>query len=477
MRAALLHPRSVLGIAGLAVRTAVRSRFLLCLTLLLLVAVLALPFLIKGDGTAAGRVKVLLHYTLGFTALILAATSLWVSCGAISQQVESRQIQVLAVKPVRRWEIWLGNWLGLLAVNALLLALAAGLVAAFVHRTVWSSRTGARDRQALLDEVLVARLPVLPVEEPLDEAVSRRLTEWSDEGRIPAGVPQATVLSVIRRTIEAERSTVPAGHRKEWIFHMPPACRTESFAVRFQLSASFRDRLPVTGDWTVERAGIPGAFCFRTENRLNGYHRFVVPPASTPPGAPRGPGRSAFSAADPRVVVRFENAPRPTSNTAVFDPSGNIELLVPRGGFAGNLLRAVLVLYAQLAVLVAVGLTAGALFSFPVATFVAAAVVLIAVLGHSFTSAAASEAAHREEIEAPAAPSPALSFAQHTLENADAVVRPLLDTDPLNLLSDGILVPWRSVGLTVGLRAALYAAVAGAVAGWCLKRRELALPS
>jgi ABC-type transport system involved in multi-copper enzyme maturation permease subunit len=57
------------------------------------------------------------------TALLGLAT-LWLGCGTLARDVEECQIQVVAVKPISRWQIWLGKWLGIMSLNAVLLGLA-----------------------------------------------------------------------------------------------------------------------------------------------------------------------------------------------------------------------------------------------------------------------------------------------------------------------------------------------------------------
>jgi len=78
------------------------------LSVLLFGAVVGLPLDIKHDGTARGFTQILLTYTLGTITALLGFATLWLACGKVARDVEECQLQLVAVKPVARWKIWLG---------------------------------------------------------------------------------------------------------------------------------------------------------------------------------------------------------------------------------------------------------------------------------------------------------------------------------------------------------------------------------
>src|SRR5215831_21315834 len=116
------------AIAWLTWKAAFRFRLFLVLAVLLLASVVALPLLIKDDGTARGFTQILLTYTLTTITAFLALSTLWLACGTLARDIEDCQMQVVAVKPIPRWQIWLGKWLGIVSLDATLLALAGGCV-------------------------------------------------------------------------------------------------------------------------------------------------------------------------------------------------------------------------------------------------------------------------------------------------------------------------------------------------------------
>src|SRR5579859_8068384 len=116
------------AITWLTWKAAFRFKLFLVVALLLLISVVGLPLLIKDDGTARGFTQILLTYTLGVITALLGLSTLWLACGTLARDIEDCQIQVVATKPIARWQIWLGKWLGIMSLNATLLAISGGAV-------------------------------------------------------------------------------------------------------------------------------------------------------------------------------------------------------------------------------------------------------------------------------------------------------------------------------------------------------------
>jgi ABC-type transport system involved in multi-copper enzyme maturation permease subunit len=109
--------RPMFAMAWLTIKAALRYRLVQILAVLLLVAVVFLPAIVKHDGTARGFTQILLTYSMGSVTLLLGFATLWLACGTLARDVEECQMQMVAVKPIARWEIWLGKWLGLVLLN------------------------------------------------------------------------------------------------------------------------------------------------------------------------------------------------------------------------------------------------------------------------------------------------------------------------------------------------------------------------
>src|ERR1035438_4832026 len=118
----------LLAITWLTWKAAFRFRLFLVIAVLLMAAVVGLPVLVKDDGTARGFTQILLTYTLSAITGLLGLSTLWLACGTLARDIEECHIQIVATKPIARWQIWLGKWLGIMSLNAALLALSGACV-------------------------------------------------------------------------------------------------------------------------------------------------------------------------------------------------------------------------------------------------------------------------------------------------------------------------------------------------------------
>jgi Cu-processing system permease protein len=147
--------RRILAIALLTLRAAIRYRVVLVMACVLIASVIVLPLIIRDDGTAQGFSQIILTYTLTLTTALLGFATLWLSCGILAREIEEAQMQMVAVKPIARWQIWLGKWLGILALNAVLLAITG---AAVYGLTKWrAGHLNAKQQEILNNQIFVAR--------------------------------------------------------------------------------------------------------------------------------------------------------------------------------------------------------------------------------------------------------------------------------------------------------------------------------
>src|SRR5438552_16573466 len=145
----------ILAIATLTWKAAFRFRLFWVLAVLLLGSVVVLPLLLKDDGTARGFTQILLTYALSVITTLLGFSTLWLACGTLARDIEDCQMQMVAVKPIARWQIWLGKWLGILLLDATLLAVAGVSVYGLLQ---WrAQRLPGGERAILRNEILVAR--------------------------------------------------------------------------------------------------------------------------------------------------------------------------------------------------------------------------------------------------------------------------------------------------------------------------------
>ena len=200
----------LLAIAWLTWKAAFRFRLFLVVAVLLLGAVVGLPLLIKDDGTARGFTQIVLTYTLGTITALLGLSTLWLACGTLARDIEDCTLQVVAIKPIARWQIWLGKWLGIMSLNAALLTLSGASVYGLLQ---WRATRLPADQQKILrSEVLVARGSAKPasldkeIEAETDRLLRERMQKNPD---IKANIAEAR--KQILEQVKAEYQVVPPG--------------------------------------------------------------------------------------------------------------------------------------------------------------------------------------------------------------------------------------------------------------------------
>ena len=421
----------ILAIAGLTLRTAIRSRVFALLIAMVVICIAGLPFVIKSDGTAAGQTQLFIHYAFGLTMTLLSIAAAWSAAGAVSLEISGHQMHVLVTKPVHAFEIWLGKWLGLMTINLVMLGLAGGLIYGLLRWTTRDAVLSADDQVSLREEVLTAHSLITP-EQSVAKPVSSRV------GRIMFAVP-------------------PAG-TQSWIFRVPERVGAgDALFLQFQFATSRIERqMPVTGLWLIGADDSPEPY-----RKLDSYTPHVGHVLKLPSAAP-----------GQRLTVTYKNVETAVPATVLFAADTGMQLLIRESGFESNFIRALLLVLARLAFFTALGLTVGALFSFPVAVFTAFAFLFITGL-----SGWIGAGALMTEVDlTPAWLASLLNAATYgIIKLAHFVTPPLARFEPLNFLPAGTFIPWTLVGAAWGVLAICYGGALAVLGIWIFSRREMGL--
>jgi hypothetical protein len=348
------------AIALLTIKAAFRFRVVLTLLVVLMGLVVILPLMIKDDGTARGFTQILLTYTLTLIMALLGFATLWLACGTMARDVEEAQIQMVAVKPVARWQIWLGKWLGVLALNAILLGFSA--TAVYFLLQYRASQLSDEQQEVLRNEIFVARgsikEPMPNLEPDVDKILRMRLQE---EPVAAADVP--FLRQQVREQVRAAHQVVLPGHMRQWRIDLGLA---RHYLRDQPLYARIRFNVPQENEgrtyYGILEVGEPSTGILRRDLSVaaDTFHQLELPP-------------NLFNEQG-ILSVRFMN----WSETAMLFPlEDGLEVLYREGGFALNYIRGVLILFMWLGLLSAIGLAAASFLSFPVAAFLAMCVLLM----------------------------------------------------------------------------------------------------
>src|SRR6267142_259179 len=203
----------ILAITWLTWKAAFRFRLFVVVAFLLLASVVALPVLIKDDGTARGFTQILLTYTLSTITALLGLSTLWLACGTLARDIEECQMQVVAVKPIARWQIRLGKWLGIVSLNAALLVLSGGAVYFLLQ---WrATKLPPDQREILRNEVLVSRGSAKQpsADREIEAATDKLLKERLEKNPVDPGDVKAVRKQILER-VKADYQLVDPGYIK-----------------------------------------------------------------------------------------------------------------------------------------------------------------------------------------------------------------------------------------------------------------------
>lgn len=425
--------RALIAIIKLTLKAAVRSRAVLILVSALALMLLGLPLLIHHDGTARMMSQVTLTYSFGFVVLILGAATLWMACGSLSSEMADRTIQLIVVKPVAAWQIWVGKWAGIMALNFGCLMVSAVVIILILN---YQARgLSPEERQSLETQVLVSRGAVRePVAEIQDDIrqIRSRLNENES-----AALENEELEREIEKLAQARHEVVHPGFRRIWelqlgerrsgqLADVPLQIRTRFYAAQPPGEEGFLTRWQVGNNTT-------GVF-WRTNmtQTQNVTHEFTIPP-------------NLFDESG-NLVVEFHNL---NQTTLLFPMQEGLEVLFPEGSFNGNLVRACLVVLFWLSALAALGLWTSAFLSFPVAAFLVTAILILLSSGTMMSEIVQEGGIGGVDHETHEhVKSPFDWFIVPVFKSLLAILNLVKEVSPLESLGSGRSIPIQSLGLS-----------------------------
>jgi len=151
----------------------------------LVATLVALPFLVRDEATLAGRTQTFLSYSTSSAAALLSVVTIFMAVSLISGDIREKYIFTLATKPLGRWQYILGRWLGVVLLDALLLAGAGVGIYAAVMALRQGRALNPTDRRVVETEIFTARRSIAPdrVDDVLDKAVAQRVERLRQQGR------------------------------------------------------------------------------------------------------------------------------------------------------------------------------------------------------------------------------------------------------------------------------------------------------
>jgi len=332
-------------------------------------------------GPADEKIQTFLSYSLRFSTTVLSLITIFISAATVARDIKRKEVFTIATKPISRERFLLGKFVGLAVLNLLLLAIVGGAVYGLSQVLRRTEPNTDAEHTRLNELVFVARKGVKPplpdigmqvrqrVEAIVEEKV-RNETVYKNNPQLVRDMRMKLTAEIGKQLLIQSSAIAPSGY-KIWKFSgIQPQNREQGYMfIRYKQEVSVNPRdLALTNEWLIgpEDPVIAGGRSFARKDAIRTFHEFAVPVTDL--------------SATGDLYVAYRNSPRNGPITVIFPADVGIEVLYVAGGFEGNFLRCLALIYLRLLFLAVLGLALGAWLSFPVAVLV---VLVVFVLGLS----------------------------------------------------------------------------------------------
>lgn len=386
LRAAMSWGHPVTAVARNTLSEAVRMKISVVFIVLLIFFLAGLPFFLDADQPLRYRVQIFLQYGIGGSFWVLAFLTVFFAIATVAFEQRDKIIWQTVTKPVAPWQYLLGKWLGVVALNAALLAVTGAGVFMFTQRLrlepamgevrAYVSQEGpsspSLDRVILETQVLAARASV-PYREPPIEAAALQAAVEDEVRRLRLQDPdfladtrQRRIISdAMRETALLQYRTMSPGAGQRYEFHGLSRARAEGrpITLRYRINAG------ADNPSTLYRLFFVIGDLIRSERQvtLNTTQTFELP--------------AEVIGEDGVLHVEVWNGNPMTgmgNPRAITISPDEFEILYVAGGYELNYLRILVVVWMKLAFIGAVAIAASTFLSFPVACLVTMGILFVA---------------------------------------------------------------------------------------------------
>lgn len=425
LRVLLSGPGPVFAVAKNVLAEAVRMKISLVFIVMVMLLLAALPGMLNADQPLRYRVQAFMSFGTGLSFWVIAVLTILFSAATLSSEQRQRIIWQTMTKPVSAWSYVLGKWLGVVSLNAVLLVVCASGIFGFVEYLRGQPAVGestayvaagtnsgavAPDRLALEEQILTARVvlqvdPAMSIDDPNFQA---GVDEYIKQQRLAS--PEFAVDPKQRQEIEDslfksyanEFKSVAPGRTKRYTFSGLGRARD------LNLPLVFRHRVNVGGNAPDKRVEVAFAYgplppipetlgagvyqtvqitpcvilqdgaVFRVADR--GFDRIrklvedgtLTGAVATTADIVEQDGTLFLEVLNGQLAMdRNTNQMMLVGNDSsiVFPPDG-MEMSYQAGGYRGNFLRGITLLWVKLAFIAMLTITASTFLSFPVSCMV-----------------------------------------------------------------------------------------------------------
>ncbi len=367
-------PASACAVAHTVVKEAARLRLSSSFIILLLLVLPLIPLTLDPDAPLRYQIQTFISRSMTMTFIMAACMTLFLSCGTVAFEIRDRQIWQLMTKPLNQFHYLLGKWLGVMAVNLVLLIVTGLSIFLFTQVLRERPAVDQYDALAVREQVLTARSasrPKLP--EIRNEDLVRRVEQAiaNDAELDDSLATKRTLAAKIKKEYSFQQRSVPPYEGRLYTFSgLEGAKDLEStITLRYQFHIGRSD----------EHETYPVVFRFNERDDLAIQQIYVPTMQHVLPIA------ASYIKDDGTIDVEIFNQDAegrtPIEYSLNFD-ADDFEILYKSDSFEANFSRALMLQWFKLAFLAMLGIAAATLLSFPVACLLAFTLFMAGSMSH-----------------------------------------------------------------------------------------------
>jgi hypothetical protein len=366
---------SIWAVARNTLAQALRMKIAAVVVLLLLILLPLMGMVMDGDGTLLGKLQTFTSYGLGLISFLLCILTIAISTFTLSNDVRRKHIFLVITKPIRRWQLILGKLLAVVLLNVILLSIFSGIL--YGCTLLIPRMAGATEIEKIRAkaEFFTSRVGIEAAIDRnlLKSRAESRYEELKKSGQIPEEMAYGRVMGELLGQEIMKAKKVDPGEVKEWEFENVRVKNSDDpNAILFVRSQYKVTTTPpdekVFGMWRIGdlrqlKSGaklITPIYNVERAGAIRVAHEFAIPANAI--------------ADDGYLGIAFYNNPSLNQTTIIPE---ELEVLYQTGGFAGNFLRAVLMILVRLIFLAVLGISLTTWLSFPVAILVCVSVFFV----------------------------------------------------------------------------------------------------
>lgn len=471
------------AVARKMILEALNRRVAVVLLLFFIIMMPSLPFILKTDGTLKSHVQIIFTYALALGKYLLCFLAIFLSTASLCEEVEYKQIHTTDTKPLPRWAYLAGKWFGVVVMNTVLLVCMAASVYGIVrylsrqqeYPTLSREEAARKNMEArqVYEEVLVTRRTFHREIPNVAKQVESELARLRKENAFPEGMTADTYRTTLATNFHKQSQTVGPLSDLGWRFTgLKPEEKGRVF-IRFKIekaSASRGDQKFIPGVWLL--------FDPETKTVFQGPGRRWPLRSFQEIWAP-----ASLIAKDGTLLLGFRNLDPEMSVT--FTLKDGLEVLQKTGPFWPNLFRSLIVIECYIALLAAIGVMAGSLLSFPVATLLAFFIFGMGLISPFFQTMFREDQVVIIKDMTVVKPGDRTPIKKHITNAINTVVEGFLKVvfavlpgfskyNPVPDMVSGRMVPWSLVARATFWFLLIRGGLVALIGILCFRRRELA---